>query len=507
MILLGTNEARALDRRAMEEYGLAEAVLMENAGSALVRLTQADADFAGADVLIVCGTGNNGGDGFVAARYAAEEGADVTVLLIGNAEHMGEAARAYRHAAEMAGIPVIEISAASEALPYLAEADIVIDALIGTGLASAVTGEKARLIEMMNDADAFVISADVPSGMNADTGRVMGAAVMADATVALGSLKRGHLLSPGFERCGKVYVSSIGIPETAREDFPVRVTTEEDVFERLPRRTRISHKGANGFTGLFAGSAGMEGAGLLAAAGALYAGAGKVALNMPAPAAALAACRLPEVMVRGIAGGAHFTKGDAAEALRIVKDYDAVALGCGFGRTAATQAFVFAMLGELTGPVVVDADALFAVAERDIPLAKCPGDLILTPHVGEFAKLTGLSAGEIEARRIDAAREFAAEHQVVLVLKGAPTVTALPDGTAWVNPTGNSGMATGGMGDTLTGIIAALAGEGLSAADAAVCGVYLHGLAGDILAEKTPVGYTAGDLARALPLARERVMK
>lgn len=507
MILTSTEEARALDKAAMGPWGLPEAVLMENAGAAVVRLAGEKIRWRGAEAVIVCGTGNNGGDGFVAARYAAEAGADVTVLLMGDASHMGDAARMYRHAAEAMGIPVVEIARAAEALPYFAEASVIVDALIGTGVSRAVAGEKAALIACMNDAKAAVVSADVPSGLSSDTGRAAGTVVTADITVALGSLKRGHVLYPGSDYCGTVLYSSIGIPDAAREGFPVRLMEARDAAVRLPVRSRISHKGKNGFIGLFAGSAGMEGAALLAAQGALAAGGGKIALRTPSGAAPALAGRIPEVMVRALGEGPRFTEAMAEEAAAEAAAYDVVAMGCGFGRSEETQRFTAALLGALGKTVVLDADALWAVGEQRIELKDGPGRYILTPHVGEFAHLTGLSAAEIEERRIDCARDYAAAHGVVLVLKGAPTVTALPDGTAWVNPTGNPGMASGGMGDTLTGIIAALAGQGMAPGDAAVAGVYLHGLAGDLAAEGAPVGYTATDVARHVPAAREKTMQ
>lgn len=506
MILTTAAESRKLDHIAMEAYGLPEAVLMENAGASVVALTSEEVNWEGASVTILCGTGNNGGDGFVTARYAAEAGADVVILLMGHSEHMGESARMYRKAAERMGIPVVEISRAEEAMPYIRDASIIVDALIGTGLEKAVTGEKAALITCLDDAEAVILSVDVPSGMNADTGRAEGAVVSADYTVALGSLKRGHILYPGREYCGRILYSPIGIPDAARDelDAPVRLVEKEDVRDWLPRRSPVSHKGKNGFTGLFAGSDGMAGAGLLAAQGALYGGAGKVALVTVKEAERELAGKVPEVMVSALSEEApYFLESQAEEAAEKAAAYQAVALGCGLGRAEETQKFAVSFMKELSQVVVVDADALYGAAKKHFDFHKGKGTYILTPHVGEFATLTGLSPKDIEACRIDEARKFAKEQGVVLVLKGVPTVTALPDGRAWVNTTGNPGMATGGMGDTLTGVIAALAGQGLSAEEAAAAGVYLHGLAGDILAEKTPVGYTAGDLARALPLARK----
>lgn len=507
MILTTTDEAHVLDQTAMKEFGIPEAVLMENAGSSIVSLMKEEIDWRGLYTVVVCGTGNNGGDGFVAARYAAGEGADVVVLLMGNEAHMGASAKMFRGAVEKMGIPVIPLEKAEEAVPYFERAGLIIDALIGTGLKKGVGGEKAALIEEINDSDALVVSADVPSGMITDTGRAEGAVVEADYTVALGALKRGHILYPGSNYAGTVLYSPIGIPDEARKNFPVHWVEGKDVMNRLPVRNRISHKGKNGFIGILAGSEGMAGAGLLSARGALYAGGGKVALiTVGKPAEELTGI-VPEVMVSSAGESPFFTEKMAVSLQKKLASYDVIAIGPGLGRSEETQRFAARILKTFDRTIVVDADALFAVAKQHIDLKSCPGHLILTPHVGEFSTLTGLSPADIEAHRIDAALRFARENHVVLVLKGAPTVTAVPLGFAWVNSTGNPGMATGGMGDTLTGIIAALAGQGMLPADAAMAGVYLHGLAGDLLARDIPVGYTAGDLARKVPEARKLVME
>lgn len=507
MILTKNEEAKLLDAMAMKEYGIPEMVLMENAGASVVRLTEPFVDWDDAFTVILCGTGNNGGDGFVAARYAAGLGAKVLVLLMGNEAHMSESSKLYRHTAEKMGIPVIPVSKAEEGAPYIHEADILVDALIGTGLSSEVKGEKAALIGLVNEARGVIISVDVPSGMMTDTGRAAGVVVDADYTVALGSIKRGHVLYPGSSYTGRLLYSPIGIPKEARLDFPVHLTEKKDVFNILPVRNRISHKGKNGFIGIFAGSDGMEGAALLAGQGALYAGGGKVAVVTTAGAARVLAGRIPELMVSSLGEGPFFMEKDAEGALEKAKAYDVIAIGPGLGRKKETGQFVKKLVTSFDGTLVVDADGLFALKEENVRLATCPGRLILTPHVGEFAHLTGLSPVEIEERRIDAAIRFAVDNHVVLVLKGAPTVTAMPDGSAFVNSTGNPGMATGGMGDTLTGIIAALVGQGMNGSTAAVAGVYLHGLAGDLAAEKTPVGYRASDLAELVPAARAEVMK
>ena len=269
----------------------------------------------------------------------------------------------------------------------------------------------------------------------------------------------------------------------------------------LPFRDWMSHKGQNGFIGIIAGSADMAGAGLLAAQGALRTGAGKVELLTTKSAARSLAGRIPEVMVRGVADGDSFSAADAETVLAAAEAYDVVVIGPGLSRAEGTQDFVETVLQKLAKPIVLDADALYAVAMRKIDFTKLPGEFVLTPHVGEFSRLSGLSAKETEDTRIDAAISFAKKTKTTVVLKGAPTVTADCFGFAYVNTTGNPGMATGGMGDTLSGVIAALIGQDAGVVNAAYGGVYLHGLAGDLLAKETPIGYTAGDLAKKIPEA------
>ncbi len=551
MILTSTEESRTLDKRAMEDYGLPEMVLMENAGASVVALTAHRVDWAGAFAVVVCGTGNNGGDGFVIARHAMARGARVMVLLMGDESHMSEASRLYRGILEKMDVPVIAIDKAADWISYIYKADILVDALIGTGLSKDVTGEKAAMIRLMNEAPGTVISVDIPSGLSSDTGAPMGVSVEADYTVALGSIKRGHVLYPGKEMVGELLYSPIGIPEKARADFPVHLATAEEIAEVMPHRNMISHKGKNGFLAILAGSAGMEGAALLAGQGALHAGGGKVAILTVKEAADKLAAKVPELMVshlqarltwEDLASDDFPIPDDLADLFDEFEDdfddeddeeedyltdegmepdcflpamtaaleekwdaYDVLAIGPGIGRDEKTQAFVAYVLTHWKKKIIVDADALFAIGEMKINLKSLPGEIILTPHVGEFAHLTGLSPKEIEAHRIDAAISFAKKNHVVLVLKGAPTVTAFPDGRAYVNTTGNPGMATGGMGDTLTGIITAMAGQGLTIEDAAMTGVYLHGLAADLLAEETPVGYTASEVAGKVPEAMAAV--
>lgn len=506
MILTTTEEARQLDTIAMERYGIPEAVLMENAGREAACLFSQHVDWDGMDTLVICGTGNNGGDGFVAARYAAMQGAFVQILLMGNESHMSDASRLYRHATEQMGIGVVAIQTAEEAKPFIDQADCIIDALIGIGLRAGnrVEGEKAELIRQINESKAVILALDVPSGMIADTGQAAGAVVNADYTVTMGSIKRGLLLYPGSEYAGTLFYTDIGIPDEAREKFSVTLMQKEQVREVLPVRSRIAHKGTGGHVCIAAGSYGMEGAGLLSAGGALLSGAGKVSLLSPSRAAAAMVGHFPEVMVSAAGEGGAFTEEMEKTVLAHAAQASVLAIGPGIGRAEGTGEFVKQVIENAAVPLVIDADGLYWMARREIHFSR--GMAVLTPHVGEFSRLTGYSAADIEAHRIDYAKEYAMKHSVVLVLKGAPTVTALPDGRAFVNTTGNPGMATGGMGDTLTGIISSLIAQGMDMGLAACAGVYLHGLAGDLAAETKTIGFTASELASFLPAAREEVM-
>ncbi len=492
---------------AEECLGLSQATLMESAGRAVAREILSRVKERPFRAVIVCGTGNNGGDGFVCARALCNAGAYVHVLLLGDPERIKGAASVYFQGLDFVWVSVTAIQKADEALPHISDADVVVDALIGTGLSGAPSAEKAKLIEMMNGAPGLLVSIDVPSGVIADTGAVSGSTVQADVTVALGGLKRAHVLSPAAEFCGDIAFSDIGLPEKRGRKKPVFFVDRERIAHKFPERDRRAHKGENGFIGIIAGSADMAGAGLLAAQGALYAGAGKVELLTTKSVAQSLTGRIPEVMVRGVAAGDAFSSEDLETVEKAIESYDAVVIGPGLSRAEETQDFVAALLPKFRKPTVVDADALYAIAMRHIDLSKLPGQFVLTPHVGEFSRLSGLSPEEIEEKRIDVAISFAKEMGMNLVLKGAPTVTVDCMGTAFVNSTGNPGMATGGMGDTLSGIIAALAGQGVFIMDAAYVGVYWHGLAGDLLAKTTPIGFTAGDLARKLPEARALMEK
>lgn len=513
MRLLSAAEMRELDRRAIEELGLPGLVLMESAGRGAVGAIEehyADAE----RVRVLAGRGNNGGDGFVVARYLLTRDLDVAVLLLGEAASLRGDARTQYEMYERLGGETFEILSEEDLdaqLGELAVADLLVDALLGTGLERPVEGLFAYAIETMNILDAPILAIDVPSGLSSETGHPMGVAVEADATVTFGFPKIGLFSHPGPRYAGRVEIVDIGIPEAFAEDLgvPGRVADEAEVGALLAPRDPGAHKGDAGRVLVLAGSALMPGAAKMTARAALRAGAGLVTLGLPSsvqPAVAASVLEIMTAPVHGPDGGFHADGVEAA--LALAEGMDAVALGPGIGQNAQTKAFVQRFVGAWAGRLVLDADGLNVLAGNLAKLRDAPGEIVLTPHPGEAARLLGATVEEVQADRVGAALRLARESGCVAVLKGAGTVTASPDGRFFVNPTGNPGMATGGMGDALTGAIAALLAGGLPALEAAVLGVHVHGLAGDLVAgDLGGLGMVAGDVIEALPRALRRLLE
>lgn len=510
MYLVTSAEMRAMDRLTIESFGIPGRVLMENAGREAARLLLAEMpDAARRGVAVLAGRGNNGGDGFVIARCLAQRGLPVKVYLAADPDRVqGDAAANLKLLAPL-GIPVAAV-ADEEAFhrhrDEMQAAGAWVDALLGTGLTAEVRGLYRSLIEFVNRQDRPVLAVDVPSGLNADTGRPCGAAVRARMTVTFAFPKVGLLVYPGAEYAGRLEVVDIGIPAPIAERVGPRQTllTAAEVRRALPLRPADMHKGRAGHVLVVGGSPGKTGAAALATTAALRIGAGLVtlavaeALNPVIEGLGLEAMSAPLPEARpGIVGPG------ALEALAgQLGGKSCLAIGPGLGPAAETQALVRAALAAAALPAVVDADGLNAVAGHLEVLKARPAETVLTPHPGEMARLMASSVAEVQQDRIGAARELAAACRAHVVLKGARTVIARPNGTVAVNPTGNPGMAAGGMGDVLTGAIAGLIAQGLPADAAARAAVYLHGAAADLLAASVgPCGFLAGEVAQALPRA------
>jgi ADP-dependent NAD(P)H-hydrate dehydratase / NAD(P)H-hydrate epimerase len=497
--ILTASEMRAVDA-ASADLGMPAAVLMENAGQALAAAALALGSPRGR-FLVLCGPGNNGGDGLVAARVLAMRGRAVSVELVAEPQKLtGEAERNWR-ALAASGVKAAPISGTDA----VGEGDVVIDALLGTGLSRAPEGRLAAAIERI---DAFrakgarVLAADVPSGLHSDSGEAFSPCVTADATACFGFLKVGQLVEPGASNCGVVDVVDIGIPEAAlgRLSAPaVALLEEADVRHRLARRRPADHKGTFGHVLLVAGSGGKTGAAALAGMGALRAGAGLVTIASRPEAVRSALQHHPELMGIDLGSDGPLGMSDLDGLLRAAEGKTAIVIGPGLPRGEETGALIVRLVSELAMAVLIDADGLNAMGARPELLSASKAPVVLTPHPGEMARLLARTSGEVQAARLAAARALAARAKAVAVLKGAKTVIARPDGTAFVNPTGNAGMATGGTGDVLAGVCGALLARGMPPSDAAMVAAYVHGLAGDVVARRTgETGLVASDLLAGL---------
>ncbi len=470
-------------------------VLMERAGRAVARATVALAGRRyGARVAIVCGKGNNGGDGFVAARVLHREGVAVRCLLLADeSEYQGDAAA---HLKEMsrAGVKPRPFEA-----NVLGRSDVVVDAIFGTGFRGRAEGRPAEAIEAINSNGARVLAVDIPSGVAGDTGAVEGPAVRANVTVAIAAQKLGTVLQPGAGNAGQVAVVDIGI---GLGEASIHLAEASDIGAMLPSRSADAHKRSTGSVLVLAGSDGMSGAALLTARGAARMGAGYVTLVSTSYVDHAKKSRIPEAVSRIAAGHSELGPEVLATFADDFERADAVALGPGLGTGPRQRALVEAALEEIDVPLVLDADGLNVLAEDTAPLRKRTGSTVITPHPGEMATLLGISGREVQADRIGVARRAASDLGCVVVLKGAGTIVARPEGPAVLNPTGGPALATAGTGDVLTGVIGALLAEGLDSLSAAMTGVFVHGLAGTLAAGSTGGrGTVAWDVAEALPAA------
>lgn len=511
-------EMKEIDKQAVEKYGVPDMLLMDAAAKqvadAVVKFLKAKALFkSGVRVTVFCGGGNNGGDGFGAARWLLAYGVQVKLFFVGAdlAKVKGSAA------AEMlmytkAGGRIAKLQSEEEWLAAELAAErsaVLVDAVLGTGFTGELRADASKACRLMNAAAKPVIAVDIPSGVNADDGSACEDAVRADVTVTMALPKTGLCLYPGRELAGRVQVAAIGMPEKLLAEYPshkYRITAQM-VQALLPLRATDAHKGDAGRVLICAGSPGYTGAAALCGRAAVKAGAGLVSLLTPLSSREVLAVKLTEVMVHGLLERMPGVLGSAAvnDVLQRAANSDVLAVGPGLGVSDSTQQAVRDILQKTEIPVIIDADALTALKDNTVMLAKMQAPKVLTPHPGEMARLTGLSVEEINRNRISVATKYAKEWQAVVLLKGAPTVIGCPDGTIYVNSTGSSALATGGSGDVLTGIIAALAAQGISLQEAAVCGVYLHGLAGSLACGS--VGLAAGEIADFLAAARSQTEK
>lgn len=513
MIIVTTEQMQQMDKHTIETFGIPGRVLMENAGRGALEMLSEHFDLEGARVAVVAGRGNNGGDGFVIGRYLMEMGVSVSFFLLSTRDRVQGDARANMDLvlnllAEHSLSQFIEIpdqEALDAAAEILLDHDLFVDAIFGTGLNCDVRGIYRDVIELINDSDKAVFSVDIPSGINADTGTVCGVAIQADATATFAFAKAGHILYPGNFHTGDLEVIDIGIPgHIAKAQSPhIFLPEPHDIAGLIPARDFNAHKGRFGHLLVLAGSPGKTGAAALCANAAMRTGAGLVTLGVPEKLMPVMEPMVIEPMTAALAqtpsGGLDAAALD--DIITLLADKTALALGPGMGTDPGTRELIKAIMAIASVPMVIDADGLNCIANDPDILDTAKAPLILTPHPGEMARLTGKATADIQLNRMETARNFAEKYKVILVLKGAQTLVACPDGAVFICPTGNPGMACGGMGDVLTGMIAAFLAQDLAPESAALAGVYIHGLCGDLLAEDHAVGFSASDMIAGIPQA------
>ncbi|MFC2171353.1 NAD(P)H-hydrate dehydratase [Acidobacteriota bacterium] len=511
MKILDSAQMRAADDFSINKLKIPSLVLMENAGfSVFMGMIREFDDLAQRMTVVLCGKGNNGGDGFVVARHLANRHYPVRTVLLARGEDLKGDARINYEALKNTGFEIEEFpdeASYDRLLDSLDPSMIIVDAILGTGLSTPVRGYLGKVIDGLNELPNDVVGVDLPSGLCADTGEVIGSAVACRLTVTFAALKRCHILMPATALCGKVMVSNISIPDAVlnRPENYLELVEEESIADMFPARHPDAHKGEFGHALICAGSVGKTGAAVLAGTAALRAGAGLVTIAVPARCLPVVAASRPEFMTEPLADTEKGTiSAEAADSLdALSRGKTALALGPGMTTDDETVRFTREAVKRCILPMVIDADGLNAFAGHADEL--CGSEdrpVIITPHPGEMSRLNGIPVGEILKDRVGVARAFATEHKVITVLKGMRTVIALPDGRVFINPTGNAGMASGGTGDVLTGLIAAMLAQGINPADASIAAVFLHGRAGDVAVRAVgEESLCAGDLIDALPEA------
>lgn len=507
-------EMRQIDGTAMEKYGIPGIVLMENAGLRVVEVVEGILQsLKGKVFTILVGKGNNGGDGLVVARHLLNRGGRVKVLLLADPKDFQGDAKTNLNIWQQLGQPVYQVNQVNGInilKVALLNTDMIIDALFGTGFRGPVLEKMARVIELVNASKIPVVSVDIPSGLEADSGQVSGPCIRAQHTVTFGLPKLGLLLQPGSNLVGQLHIVDISLPLSLLEnpEIPRQLITGELVASWFKPRPRDSHKGTYGRVLVVAGSRGMVGAARMCTQAVLRAGAGLVTLAVPASQQPVAAASLDEAMTLGLPETEAGTLAEAAlePVLAACAKADILVLGPGLSNQPETVQFVRQLLPQLTLPTVLDADGLNALVGNTEILEDCQAPLLITPHPGEMGRLLELSIAEVQENRIDLVRGVARKWNLVAILKGSGTVIGTPMGGLYLNTTGNPGMATGGSGDVLTGVLAGLLAQGFSMEQAAAAGTYLHGLAGDMAAEELgEISLLAGDLIKFLPSALQSV--
>ncbi len=502
MKIASADEMRSMDRYAIDNLGIPEEILMENAGLASINVLQNKIGSLDKKFVIFCGSGNNGGDGLVVARLIHSIGGRVKIFLLGDSAKFKGAAKTNFEIISRLSVEVVKLENAAVAKKDLAHCDAVIDAILGTGLDRPVAGLAADVITLINKSRKKVLSLDIPSGVNGNTGEVMGVAVKADYTVTFGLPKIGNMLYPGYELGGELFVSHISFPPTLTESSTLKVETND--YIALPVRPAEAYKGAMGDVLFIAGAANYYGAPYFAAMSFLKSGGGYSRLAAPKGIVPVIAKRGREIvyMPQEETATGSIAQNNKKALLAAAAKVDMVVIGPGLSLHEETIKLVQELTAAIKVPMIIDGDGLTAIAGNPEILRGRKAATILTPHLGEMARFTGKPAAEINSNKIAVLRETVEKLNATIILKGAHSLIGTNNGNVYINLSGNAGMATAGSGDVLTGCIAAMYGMGLKPDEAARKGVFLHGYAGDLAAAKKGVdGITAKDIMNYLPQA------
>jgi hydroxyethylthiazole kinase-like uncharacterized protein yjeF len=496
------SEMRALDREAMEKFGIKDSLLMENAGLTAYFVLLKEIGIKDKKFIVFCGVGNNGGDGFVIARKIHSNGGDVKIFVLGDQAKFKGVAKMNLDIVSGLPIEILQIKSIDGVQKAVVHSDVIIDAIFGTGLMREVEGRYGQVIDLINSSGKIVLSVDIPSGIHGDTGKIMGRAIRADYTVAFGLPKLGNLLFPGYDHCGRLFLTHISFPPSMYDKDSMKV--EINLTPKLPSRKRDGHKGDFGDVLFIAGASSYLGAPYFAALSFMKAGGGYSRLAAPMSVTPFIAAKGSEIVFvpqQETSSGSISLK-NRDDLLELAKKVDMVIIGSGLSLDIETRQLVRELVLDIQKPVIVDGDGITAVCEDLEVIKKRKAETILTPHLGEMSRIAKMSIDHIDANKVEVLQHTTKALNSIIVLKGAHSLIGYPDERIFVNMSGNSGMATAGSGDVLVGTIAAMFGLGLSLSDAVRKGVFIHGLSGDLAAEDMGEdGMTAQDVLDYLPLA------
>ncbi len=515
MKILTSKQMQGIDKKAINKIGLIGPILMENAGIQITNEILAKfPDIQDERVVVLAGKGNNGGDGFVAARHLLNHGCQPVVLLLAAIKELKGDAALNAGIADRIGIPIKEIVSARHwgaNKKWMSKATVIVDAIFGTGLTKPARGLYAAIIQDINKSKAFKAAVDIPSGLSSDTYAIIGPCVRADLTVTLAAAKIAHVFPPAEDCVGELKIGDISVPPFLFEDKSLKLEMVEvdRIRPYFTRRRKDTHKGSYGHLLVVSGSLGKTGAAVMAGKTALKMGAGLVTVGVPKSCLSIVARSMMELMTEPLSETEKGTLSFEAlpEILNLLQGKDALMLGPGISTHNSTKELVLSLLPRIKVPVVLDADALNILASKPNLLKILSKPAVVTPHPGEFARLVNLSTKDVLARKLELVPRFAAKYGIYVVLKGYRTLTATPEGKTFINPTGNPGMATAGSGDVLSGLIASMMIQEKNILDAILAAVYVHGLSGDIGAAKLgEKPLTAGNIITYLPAALKTLL-